>query len=148
MLKARDIMTKDVITISPDTTVEEAARVLSENQISGVPVVKDNRLVGIVSERDIIMKDKKLSFPDYINILGGIIYLGNLKKFEDEFKKYLSVTVEGLMTTDPKTVGPDATVEEIATLMVEKEINRLPVVDEGHLVGIITRADLVRKMAK
>ncbi len=148
MLRARDIMTQDVITISPDTTVEEAAKVLSENQISGVPVVKDNRLVGIVSERDIIMKDKKLSFPDYINILGGIIYLGNLKKFEDEFKKYLSVTVEGLMTSNPKTVGPDATVEEIATLMVEKEINRLPVIDEGRLVGIITRADLVRKMAK
>ncbi len=148
MLKARDIMTEDVITISPDTTVEDAARILAENQISGVPVVRDNRLVGIVSERDIIMKDKKLSFPDYINILGGIIYLGNIRKFEEEFKKYLSVTVEGLMTTNPKTVGPDATVEEIATLMVEKEINRLPVVDEGRLVGIITRADLVRKMAK
>lgn len=148
MLRARDIMTEDVITITPDTTVEEAARILSENQISGIPVVKDNKLVGIVSERDIIMKDKKLSFPDYINILGGVIYLGNIKKFEEEFKKYLSVTVEGLMTPEPKTVKPNATIEEIATLMVEKEINRLPVVEEGRLVGIITRADLVRKMAK
>jgi len=148
MKKARDIMTRDIITISPETTVEEAARILTENKISGLPVVKDEKLLGIISEQDLIMKDKKLAFPDYINILGGIIYLGNIKKFEEEFKKYLSVTVEGLMSTKLITVEPDTPVEEIATLMIDRNVNRLPVVEEGRLLGIVTRADLIRKMAK
>ena len=147
MLKAEDIMTKEVITVSPEVTVEKAAKILSENNISGVPVVDNGELKGIISEKDLIVKDKKLHFPDYIPFLDGIIYLDNYKKFEKEFKKFIAVNVEDLMTEDVVTISPDTPVDEIATLMVEKEVNRIPVVEEGKIAGIVTRADLVRDLA-
>ena len=148
MLKAKDIMTEDVVTIEPETSVEEAAKILSENNISGLPVVKDGKVLGIISEKDLIIKDKKLHFPDYIDLLGGIIYLESYKKFEEEFKKFIAVNVEELMTEDVITISPETPVEDIATIMVEEEVNRIPVVVNDKLVGIVTRADLVRDLAE
>lgn len=149
MLTAEDIMTEDVITVRPDTSVQKVARILSENEISGLPVVNsDNILVGIVSEKDLIFKDKKLHFPDYINVLGGIVYLESYKKFEEEFKKFIAIKVGDLMTEDVITVTSDTSLSEIATLMVEEDVNRLPVVKEERLIGIITRANLVEDMAQ
>jgi len=148
MLKAKDIMTEDVVTIEPEASVEEAAKILSENDISGLPVVKNGKVLGIISEKDLIIKDKKLHFPDYIDLLGGIIYLESYKKFEEEFKKFIAVNVEELMTEDVITISPDTPVEDIATIMVEEEVNRIPVVESGKLVGIVTRADLVRDLAE
>ena len=146
---ARDIMTENVVTIEPEASVEEAAKILSENNVSGLPVVEENKLVGIISETDLIIKDKKLHFPDYINLLGGIIYLESHKKFEKEFKKYIAVKVKELMTEEVKTINPDTSEEDIATIMVEENINRLPVVDEeGNLLGIVTRADLLKNLAE
>ena len=149
MLTARDVMSTDVKTVSPDMSVEEAAKVMSDNNVSGLPVVNDDgELVGILSEKDMIIKDKKLHFPDYINVLGGIIYLESYKKFEEEFKKYIAVDVKGLMTKDVITISPEETLEEIANLMVEEDINRLPVVEDGKLIGIVTRGDLVKDIAQ
>ena len=149
MLTARDVMSTDVKTVSPEMSVEEAAKIMSDNNVSGLPVVNnDGELVGILSEKDMIIKDKKLHFPDYINVLGGIIYLESYKKFEEEFKKYIAVDAKGLMTEDVITISPERSVEEIATLMVEEDINRLPVVEDGKLVGIVTRGDLVKDIAR
>lgn len=148
MLTAGDVMTEDVIVIEPDASVEEAAKILSEHNISGLPVVEDGKLMGIVSEKDLIVKDKKLHFPDYINLLGGYIYLESHKKFEKEFKKFIAVKVKELMTEDVTTIAPETPVDEIASLMVEKDINRLPVVEDERLVGIVTRADLVKDLAE
>ncbi len=147
MKTARDIMTGEVITVDPETSVEEAAKLMSEHQISGLPVVKDSKMVGIVSEKDLIVKDKKLHFPEYINLIGGIIYIESYRKFREEFKKYIAVKVGELMTTEVETIEPDTQVNEIATMMSREEINRLPVLENGKLVGIVTRADLVRNMA-
>ncbi len=148
MKTARDIMTGEVITVDPETSVEEAAKLMSEHRISGLPVVKDGKLVGIVSEKDLIVKDKKLHFPEYINLIGGIIYIESYRKFREEFKKYIAVKVGELMTTEVETIEPDTPVNEIATMMSREEINRLPVLENGKLVGIVTRADLVRNMAE
>ena len=148
MLRIRDIMSKDVITISPESSVEEAAKILSDNGISGLPVVKDGKLVGIVSESDLIIKDKKLHFPDYINVIGGIIYLESYKKFKNEFKKFIAVKVEDLMSEKVITVSPEDSIEDAATIMSEEDVNRLPVVEGDNLVGIISRGDIVRDLGR
>ena len=148
MLKVKDIMNKDVITVNPESSVEETAKILSNNDISGLPVVEDGKLVGIVSESDLIIKDKNLHFPDYINVLGGIIYLESYKKFKEEFKKFIAVKVKDLMSEDVITITPDATIKEAATIMSEKEVNRLPVVEDEKLIGIVTREDILKNLAE
>ena len=140
-------MSKEVISIGPDSSVEDAAKILSDNSISGLPVVEEGKLVGIVSESDLIVKDKKLHFPDYINVIGGIIYLESYKKFKQEFKKFIAVKVEDLMTEDVITLAPDDTVEKAATIMSEEDVNRLPVVEGEELVGIVTRGDILKDIA-
>ena len=148
MVVAKDIMTTDVITIDPETSVKDAANIMSEHGISGLPVVKDNKLVGIVTENDLIIKDKKLHFPEYINVLGGIIYLESYKKFEEEFKKFTAVKVKELMTTDVITANPEDSIEDLATIMHQKDINRIPVVDNaGQMIGIVTRNNIVKHIA-
>ncbi len=147
MKTARDIMTRDVITVEPETSVEDAAKLMSKHRVSGLPVVKDGKMLGIVSEKDLIVKDKKLHFPEYINLIGGIIYVESYRKFREEFKKYIAIKVEELMTTEVETIEPDTPVNEIATLMSREEVNRLPVLEDGKLIGIVTRGDLVRDMA-
>src|SRR6056297_2911689 len=117
MVVAKDIMTTDVITIDPETSVKDAANIMSEHGISGLPIVRDKKLVGIVTENDLIIKDKKLHFPEYINVLGGIIYLESYKKFEEEFKKFTAVKVKELMTTDVITANPEDSIEDLATIM-------------------------------
>ncbi|MFW5985114.1 MAG: CBS domain-containing protein [Halanaerobiaceae bacterium] len=148
MLTAKDVMTTEVVTIPPDTSVEDAAKIMSENEISGLPVVENDHLLGIVSEKDLIMKNKRLNSPGYINILDGIIFLESPKKFEKEFRKFIAIEVEDLMTRDVITVKPETTLDEIATIMVEEDVNRLPVVENDKLIGIVTRGDVVREMAK
>jgi len=146
---AKDIMTKKVITVKPDTKVEEIAKILSENNISGVPVVnEDNEVVGIVSEGDLIYQDKKLHMPSFIQILGGIIFLESMKTFEKELKKIIGYKAENIMEKDVITVTEDTPVDEIATIMIEKRINRVPVVRNGKMVGIVTRADIVKTLVK
>ena len=148
MITAKDIMTTDVVTVDPETSVKEAANIMSEKGISGLPVVQNGELVGIVTENDLIIKDKKLHFPEYINVIGGIIYLESYKKFREEFKKFTAVNVEELMTKDVITVSPDDSIEDIATIMHQKNVNRLPVVDNsGQLIGIVTRANIVKHIA-
>ena len=141
-------MTTDVVTVSPETSVKEAANIMSENNISGLPVVEDEKLVGIVTENDLIIKDKKLHFPEYINVLGGIIYLESYKKFEEEFKKFIAVKVGELMTKDVITASPNDPIEDLATIMHQEDVNRLPVVDNaGQLIGIVTRGNIVKHIA-
>ncbi len=148
MKTAKDIMTEEVITIEPETSVEDAADLMSQYNVSGLPVLENGKLIGIVTEKDLIVKDKKLHFPEYINLIGGIIYLESYKKFQEEFKKYIAVKVKDLMTKQVETISPDTPVSEIADLMSREEVNRLPVLDGDELVGIVTRGDLIKNMSK
>jgi CBS domain-containing protein len=145
---ARDLMTRDVVTVSRETTVKEVAGLLLEHKISGLPVVdKENHVIGIVSEGDLIYQDKKLYTPAFLEILGGIIYLENPNRLGQDLMKMTAAKVGDLMTTKVYTVREDASLEDIATIMVERKVNRIPVVDgAGRLVGIVSRQDLVKAM--
>ncbi|MFZ5899167.1 MAG: CBS domain-containing protein [Bacillota bacterium] len=145
-LKAREIMTTEVVTVSPDDDVEKVARLLLEHHISGLPVVDgDGKLVGVITEGDLIFQEKKIRAPLYTVILDTVIYLEKPQRFVDELKRTVAQKVGELMSTRLYTVGPDASVEDIATIMVEKSINRVPVVDsDNKLVGIVSRQDIIR----
>ena len=147
-LTAQDIMQKDVVTIGPDATIRELAELMATNKISGVPVVDSTgTLLGVVSEGDVILQDADLHFPHYVQIFESVIYLESVRKFEERFKKAFGAKVSDVMSTEVLTVEPSATVREVATLMADHEVNRVPVVVAGRVVGIITRGDLVRAMA-
>jgi len=147
-LLAKDIMIKKVITIKRDASVDELSELLVKNKISGVPVVDDGgSLVGIATEGDLIVQDADLHFPRYFRLLDSIIYLESLNKFKRNLKKYLGTKVEDVMTSKVKTAGTDTPVSEVANIMIRDNINRVPVLNKkGGLVGIITRADIVKSM--
>ena len=144
---ARDIMTPNPVTVRRDLSVTEAAKIMVAQRIGALPVVEDGRLVGIVSEGDLIMQDVKIEFPTYIHLLDGfIMYPPATARFESELKKAVGATVNDVMTSDPVVVQVDTPVEEIATLMVDRDVSRLPVLDGEKVVGIISKSDIVRSI--
>lgn len=148
-LTARDIMTGEVATVSPEASVRELAELLARIGVSGVPVVdEDGRLVGIVTEGDVILQDADLHFPHYVQILESFIYLESVRKFEERFRKAFGAKVGDIMSTELVTVAPETPVSDVATVMADKNVNRVPVVDGTRLVGIITRGDIVRAIAQ
>ena len=148
MLKAKDIMTVDVVTAKPETTVEELARLLIEHKISGVPVVDgDDQLVGVVTENDLIKKNARLHIPTIIRLFDAYFLL-NSDKVEDEIKKMVAGTVDEICNKDIVSLTEETTLEEIATIMSEKKIHLLPVLRDGLVVGIVGKADIVKSMTK
>ena len=148
MLKAKDIMTVDVITAKPETTVEELARLLIEHKISGVPVVgEDNQLIGVVTENDLIKKNARLHIPTIIRLFDAYFLL-NSGKVEDEIKKMVAGTVDEICNKEIVSLTEETTLEEIATIMSEKNIHLLPVLRDGMVVGIVGKADIVKSMTK
>lgn len=148
MLKAKDIMTTDVISAKPETTVEELARLLIEHKISGVPVVDDeNKLVGIVTEHDLIKKNARLHIPTIIRLFDAYFLLDS-DKMEDDIKKMVGITVGEIFNKEVVSLTEESTLEEIATIMDEKNIHLLPVLRDGEVVGIVGKADVVKSMTK
>ena len=145
---AKDIMTSQVITVTKDTTVTEVGRLLIEHKVSGLPVIdQEGRVVGMVSEGDLIYQDKKLHTPAFLEILGGVIYLENPQRLGQDLSKMTAVKVAEIMTPKLYTVKEESTIEDIATIMIERQVNRVPVVDgAGKLVGIVSRQDVVKSM--
>jgi CBS-domain-containing membrane protein len=147
MRTAQDIMTRAVITVTPATDITQATRILLENRINGLPVVDaEKRLVGIVCQSDMIAQQKRIPLPSLFTLLDGYITLTSAKQFEKEAQKIAATRVEQAMTPKPVTVGPGTSIEEIASLMVEKNLHTLPVVDKGKLVGIIGKEDMLRTL--
>lgn len=144
MLKAKDIMTKDVITVKPTTTVEDFARILMKHGISGAPVVDDNEnLMGIVTENDLIRKNSRLHIPTILRLFDAFITIGT-SKLEVEIKKMASSTVGEICTRNVITVSDETSMEDVATIMTEKNVHLLPVLKEGKLVGIIGKKDIIK----
>lgn len=147
--KVRDVMSKELVTISQGTPVREVAKILTKKDIGGAPVVDDKgHLIGIVTESDLIMQDVKVHFPTYISFLDGFIYLESLKKFEENLRKAVGAKVEDVMTEKVVTVDQDTSLEEAATLLTEQRLSRAPVLSAGELVGILTKADIVRAISR
>src|ERR671919_2340718 len=146
----RDIMDTAPVTVSPDASVEEVVRTLRNRELPGVPVVDgDGRCVGIVTEADMVLPDDQgdLHIPHYVNLFGGTVFLESLHRFEERLRKAFASTAEDMMTRDPDTVGPDTSVREAARLIHETGHNRLPVVEDGRLVGVVTRVDVLGALA-
>lgn len=147
MIKAREIMTREVITVSPETRITEAARLLLEKRISGLPVVdSEGGLKGIICQSDLIAQQKKIPLPSFFTLLDSFIPLHSYESLQKEVHKIAAITVEEAMTRDPVTVSPETGLEGVATLMVKKNIHTLPVVDQGKLVGIIGKEDVLRTL--
>jgi CBS domain-containing protein len=144
----RDVMTTDVVTFAVHEPIVDAMQRLVDNGVDGGPVVdEDGVVVGMLSTGDLIVQNSQLHAPTVINILGGLFELpGSRKKFERELEQAVAVDVEDAMTTDPVTCAPDDTVERAATLMHDNDLSRVPVVEDGRLVGIVARGDILRAL--
>lgn len=142
-IRVGEIMETDWPTLGLESTVEDAIKLFAEARISGAPVVGDGRLLGIVTEGDLIFQDADIKAPGFLDILGGIVPLGNTEEYRREALKSAGVTVGEIMTEDPVTVTPEATLVETATLMAEKRKKILPVVEGDRLVGVVTRMDIL-----
>jgi CBS domain-containing protein len=146
----RDIMDPDPATVAPETPVEEVVRLMRERELPGVPVVDDDgRCVGIVTEADLVLPDDQgdLHIPHYVNLFGGTVFLEPLSRFEHRLRKAFASDAADMMTRRPDTVGPDTTVREAARLIHESGHNRLPVVEDDRLVGVVTRVDVLGALA-
>jgi len=147
MLNASDIMTTSVITVKKETNLKDLARLLYRNHINGVPVVDDDGLlIGIICESDLIRKDKKLHIPTVVAIFDWVLYLESPKKIEKEIQRINATTVEDLYIKEVVTVNEKTPVDEIATIMEEKKVYTIPVMDGDRLVGIVGQADLIRTL--
>jgi len=147
MITANDIMTQEVISISPETEIAQAAKLLLTNRINGVPVINDaSELVGILCQSDLIIQQKNIPIPSLFTLLDGFIPLTSSKKLDKEVEKIAAIKVADAMTPVPVTVNSDTGIEEIAALMVEKNYHTLPVVDANKLVGIVGKVDVLRTL--
>lgn len=147
MHKAADIMTQQVITVTPETTVIELAQLLAANNISGAPVVDSaGTLLGVVTESDLIDQKKKVHIPTVITILDSVFYLENPDRMEKEMKKIAGATVGDIYSKKPHTVVEDTLIDEIATLMAEKNVHTLPVMRGDALIGVIGKRDIIRTL--
>lgn len=144
-LKVKDLMTKKVVTVSPDITVKDAANMLFEKEISGLPVVdKKGKLVGMITEKDII----RMALPTYFGEVQSLSFLPPPESFEKRLAQADKVLVSDIMRKEVVTTNEEENILEIARLMVVKQARRIPVLKEGKLVGIITRGDIVKEMAR
>lgn len=147
-MKVREIMETDLITVRPDMSIREVAALMYEHELSALPVVgKDGKIVGIVSESDLIHRLARPHLPPHIELLGGIIYFENPFEMKKDLDRLTAVCVSQIMTEDVTTVSPDAEVEDAATIMLENDFNGLPVVEDEKIIGIVTRHDLLLALA-
>ncbi len=141
-------MTKNVRTVGTSTTVEDLARVLVEHKISGTPVVNEQEdLIGIVTENDLIRKNKKFHIPTIVRLFDAFIMLESKSSIEQEIKEMAAVTVEDIYRKEVLTVSEDTPVDEIATIMAERNIHLIPVVEGRKLKGIIGKIDIIKGLS-
>ena len=145
---ARDIMTKAVKVVDPSMRIREFAGFLIKENVSGAPVVDDaGNFLGIATEEDLIFQDKKVNLPTFLNLFSNIIPLG-MARTEEELKKITGTDLKDVMQLEPQTISPEMSIEEIATLMSENKTYYLTVIEERKVVGIVTKRDLIRAVAK
>jgi len=143
-LPVENIMARDVVRVERSTPVIEVARLMVEHSISGIPVVDGQRVIGIVTERDIVAQEMEIDAPAFGTFLDAVFKLP-WDKSDEEFRRVLATTAGELMSNEVVTVQPSATVRDVAGLMYKQRLNPLPVVDaNGRLVGIVSRSDIIR----
>jgi CBS domain-containing protein len=139
-------MDTDHPSVTVADSVEHVLRVMKEHDLPAVPVVNEGgRCVGIITEADLVLSDEDEDFhlPHYFQLFGGVVFLESISHFEERARKAFAATAEDMMTADPVTIEPSATVREAARTIARKKHNRLPVVEHGRLVGVVTRVDVL-----
>jgi CBS domain-containing protein len=140
-------MTKNVITVTENTGIKDLAQLLAEHRISGAPVVDDSgKVLGVVSESDLVMLQKNLHIPTVVAIFDAVVYLESLKHFEEDLNKMTSSIVGDIYNKDYIAVTPESLISEVATIMDEKKLGTIPVIDDGKLVGVVGKVDIVRSL--
>jgi CBS domain-containing protein len=145
-MKARELMTRDVVTLEPSAPIPEIARIFNVRSISGAPVVENGAVIGIVTELDLIARHARPHYPLYLPLLDARIPLGGQHEYREIARRILGMTARDVMTTPARCVDVEADLEEVATLMVETRANPVPVLKNGKLAGIITHTDLIRHL--
>lgn len=147
MRTVRDIMTPDPVVISPDAPVAEAVKILLDKRFNGLPVVDGSgKVVGIICQSDLVAQQRKLEIPSVFTLLGGFVPLPGWKKAERDVEKMTALTVAEAMTPDPAVVDLDMPLEDVAEMMVQTKFYTLPVVEEGKLLGIVGKEDILRTL--
>ena len=147
MIKVKDIMTKEVISVSPETEITNAAKILLENRINGLPVIDAfGRLIGILCQSDLVAQQKGIPVPSVFTLLESFIPLTSIKRIDKEMEKIAALTVKEAMTLEPVTVSPETDIEDVAKLMVDKKYHTLPVVEGGKIVGIVGKEDVLKTL--
>ena len=144
---AADIMEKNVITAQKDTSIFDLVDMFVENNVNAIPIVQDDKeIIGIVTDADLLYKEVKPCVPQYVNLLGANIYYGNLKEYQQGFKKLFACTAEQLMTKKVIMAGPDATIEDLASVMVAEHLKAIPIVKDKKLLGIVERKNILKQL--
>ena len=147
-MNAKDIMTPNVITVKKNDSVEHAIKLLLENNVTGLPVVdENNHVLGIITEGDVIYRGGEITPPRYLAIFDSYIFLDSPNKFEKQLKKMTGMFVEDVMTSPVIVIESNKVVDDAAKLMTKHKVNRLPVVENEILVGIISRRDIIKSYA-
>ena len=147
MLKAKDIMTREIISVAPDTEITNAARILLEKRINGMPVIDaSGRLVGILCQSDLVAQQKTIPLPSVYTFLEGYIPLTSIKRIDKEVEKIAALTVKQAMTSNPVTVNLETEIEDIAQLMVDYKYHTLPVMEGDKVVGIVGKEDVLKTL--
>lgn len=142
-------MTTDILTVTPETSIADLSKILENRKIGGVPVVDSNgRLVGVITQNDLVERARDLELPPAINILDFHFYLQIPSHMIHRVEKMLGTTVGDCMTADPVTVAPDTPVSKVASLMAKQKVHTLPVLEGDKLVGVVGKMDLIRALAE
>jgi CBS domain-containing protein len=150
-MTVRDIMQTDVPVVHPEDTVETVLQVMRRHELPGVPVVNSSgRCIGIITDADLVLSEESgdLHLPHYFELFGGVVFLEPLRRFEERLRKAFSSNARDLMTEDPVTIDADESVARAARVIAERKHNRLPVIDDGRLVGVVTRVDVLDALTR
>jgi len=148
-LTVKDVMRREVPVAGPETTIADLARLMVEHRVPGVPIVKNGELIGIVTEADLIQREANVDAPSIVTFLDAVIVADTGTPFEEELRRVVATSAEELMTSPVISIRDRATVSELATLMLQKRINPVPVIDDNRqIVGLATRSGIVELLAR
>jgi len=146
MKTAKDIMSTDCITFTPETEIMTAAKTLLEKNINGAPVVDNDEVVGVLCQSDLVAQQKKITLPSFFTLLDGVFPLSSHDELDREMTKITATKVGDAMTPAPTFITPETGIEDIATMMANEKLYTLPVVDNGKLIGVVGKEDVLKTL--
>jgi len=146
MLTAKDIMTTDCITLTPETDIATAAKTLLDNKINGAPVIDEGKVVGILCQSDLVAQQKKITLPSFFTLLDGVFPISSHEELEKEMSKISALTVAEAMTPTPTFISPATKIDDIATMMANEKLYTLPVIEDEALVGVVGKEDVLKTL--